>query len=229
MDTFRKKTFRYSLFAAAFILLQLNVACTGQRTSAASTFTDTNVNIPNNTGNPFGDNFQIDDPFGTGTDITADDFVFTNTDEADDIDLPLFDTDGSGANLTNDCINNDLFANQGFFLDTGTATTDSCMVQSGQAGMYGQQSISPIQLLMSQMSQGTMYGLQCINVAYLYQPIVEQDPELGFVLAMAGITDCYHNIFAQVAGSRYWAQGTAHRMQNFEPEWIVMAQDILNQ
>ncbi|MEZ4751354.1 MAG: hypothetical protein R3B54_12275 [Bdellovibrionota bacterium] len=225
------KLFRRSLFVAAMILLQLNVGCTGAAPAAALVQSG-GVSIPDLTGTPFGDDYALDDPFGTGDDITADEFVFTDTGSTDDLDNPFFNLDGSGASLENDCINADLFASGN--VDSNTNYLNGCL-DSTQLANFGEDygnslgGINPLQLLLSQTAQGTLYGLQCINVAYLYQPVVNQDPELGFILAMAGITDCYRQIFNQVAGSQYWQYGTQHRMQSFEPQWIAMIQDALGQ
>ncbi|MCB0404454.1 MAG: hypothetical protein KDD51_06685 [Bdellovibrionales bacterium] len=230
MKTLRlKRLFRRSLFAAAFILLQLNVGCTGQR--ANSLVQTGGVSLPDLTGTPFGDNYQLDNPFGTGDDFTADDFVFTDTSSTSTLDDTVFNLDGSGATVQNDCTNSDLFASGN--VGSNTNYLNNCLDTTQLASLgqdYGDAAgVSPLQLLLSQMTQGTMYGLQCIHVAYLYQPIVQQDPELGFVLAMAGITDCYRQIFNQVAGSPYYAYATQYRMQSFEPQWIAMIQDALNQ
>src|SRR5690606_5021946 len=127
--------------------------------------------------------------FGSGNDFSADDFVLTDTGSNTDLDDPFFDLDGSNADLTNDCISNDLFAN-----GTGVAGDNfqfGCLdaQQLAAANFNGQDSNFPLQLLMSQMATGTQWGLSCINVAYMYERVVNQDPQLGFVLAMAGITD----------------------------------------
>ena len=231
MNTLRlKKIFRRSLFAAALILLQLNVGCTGQQ--ANSLVQTGGVSLPDLTGTAFGDNYQLDDPFGTGSDFSSDDFVFTDVNSTNNLDEPVFNLDGSGASLQNDCINADLFAtgnvnSSSNYLDGCLALDNSQFTSLPYQGNGLGGGIDPLQLLASQVTQGTLYGLECINVAYLYVPIVNQDPEVGITLAIAAISDCYRQIFNQVAASPYWASSQGFRMQSFEPEWISFMQQAM--